>query len=309
MAPRAASPIAAPIITCSAMKFWKKRSRMLLLELVAERRVLHVGVERDNPLVSRHRAWPARCRTLRAWPRCRRSCTRASRRCPSSADSRPALVAARAGPSGSGAGSSSGTSCDSSSGERVIELLALLERLAVPAVLALGNRDAFALEGAGQNHRRLPFRAARLLERIEDRREVVPIDDDRVPAEGTPASASASMSCCHMVGPALPEAVDVGDAAQRVETVVRRSVCRFPDRAFSRFAVAEQRIGAVVGFDAPRVERRADGRADALAKRALLPRRRMSSRGVGCPSRSESNAPQREQVCRGRSSPASAHAA
>ena len=67
---------------------------------------------------------------------------------------------------------------------------------------------------------------------------------------------------------ALAEAVDVGDGAQVVELVDGRDVGRFPDRAFGRLAVAEQHVGAVVGLDPARVQRDADGGADALAERS-----------------------------------------
>ena len=77
-----------------------------------------------------------------------------------------------------------------------------------------------------------------------------------------------SMSCPNAVTWLWPRRVDVGDAAQVVQLVVLRDVGRLPHRAFGRLAVAEQHVGAVVGPDAARVERDADGRADALAERA-----------------------------------------
>ena len=96
------------------------------------------------------------------------------------------------------------------------------------------------------------------------------------------------MSWFQMRWTTLSQTVDVGDAAQRVETVVRRAFCRFPDGAFSRFAVAEQHIGAVFGFD-----RRA---LSAVPTAAQMPwpsdpvaTSTNESRGVGCPSRSESS--------------------
>ena len=80
---------------------------------------------------------------------------------------------------------------------------------------------------------------------------------------------------------ALAERVDVDDGAEVVQLVVRGRVGRFPDRAFGNLAVAEQDVGAIGRADAPRVQRDADGRADALAERAGgdvdegQPRRRM----------------------------------
>ena len=100
-----------------------------------------------------------------------------------------------------------------------------------------------------------------------------------------PNARQRRANCLHVVLPhrraALAERVDVGDAAQVVEPVDRGDVGRFPDRPFGRLAVAEQHVGAVVRLDAARVERDADGGADALAERAggdvdeRQPRRRM----------------------------------
>jgi hypothetical protein len=167
-------------------------------------------------------------------------------------------------------------------GERAIELVALLERLSVPAVLAFDKRDAFALDRFRQDHRRTAFGSLRLGERIEDRGHVVSVDDDRVPAERTPTGGQRLHVVPPHRRPALAERVDVGDAAQVVEAVARGGISRFPHRAFGGFAVAKQRVGAIVGLDAPRVQRDANGGANALAQRAggdvdeRKPRRRMT---------------------------------
>ncbi len=82
---------------------------------------------------------------------------------------------------------------------------------------------------------------------------------------------------------ALAEAVDVDHAAQVVELVVERDVGRFPDRSFRHLAVAEDDVGAVVGSDAPRVERRAD-RARRCPARAIRWRhRRTAAAASGVP--------------------------
>ena len=166
--------------------------------------------------------------------------------------------------------------------ERAIEFLALLERLAVPAVLAFDERHAFAFQRARQDHRRLTFGRLRFRERVEDLRDVVTVDHDGVPAERLPAA----LELPHVVLPhrraALAERVDVGDAAQILELVQRRDIRRFPHGALGRLAVAQEHIGSVVGLDAARVQRRADRRADALTERAggdvdeRQPRRRMT---------------------------------
>src|SRR5205823_11121418 len=194
---------------------------VLLLELFAEGRVLHVSVERHNPLVTvtelgqRGTVRFARRHAIADLVRGRPDCALARR------TQRPAAVATRARPVGKRRRFVLGHELRFELFQDLIELLAFLERLAVPAALPFGNGDAFALEGAGQNHRRLPSHATRLFERIEDFRQVVPIDDDRVPAEGTPLHGVR----LHVVVPdrwtALPQTVDVGDAAQRIETVVR----------------------------------------------------------------------------------------
>ena len=76
------------------------------------------------------------------------------------------------------------------------------------------------------------------------------------------------MSCPSSVGAALAKRVDVDDGAEVVELVEMRGGRRLPHRAFRRFAVAHQHVGAVGRSDAPRVERAADADAQSLAERA-----------------------------------------
>ena len=108
-----------------------------------------------------------------------------------------------------------------------------------------------------------------------------PSIDDGVPAERAPAARELLEVVLPHGGAALPEAVDVRDGAQVVEAVLRADFGRFPHRPFGRLAVAEQAVGPIVGPDAPRVQRAADGCADALAERTgrhvdkRQPRRRM----------------------------------
>ena len=99
------------------------------------------------------------------------------------------------------------------------------------------------------------------------RLDVVPVDDERVPAERVPARGNLVHLVLELRVAALAERVDVNDAAEVVELVVERDVSRFPDRTFGHLAVAEEHVGAVVGSDTARIERRADRRANALAER------------------------------------------
>ena len=153
-------------------------------------------------------------------------------------------------------------------GKRAIQFIALLERAAVPPVLAFHKGHALAFDGPRENHRRAALGAPGFLERIENRIQIVAVNDEGVPAEGAPAACKL----VHVVLPhrrtALAERVDVGDAAQVVETVHGRHIGGFPDRTLSRFAVAHQHVGAIVRLDSACVERRADCGADALTERA-----------------------------------------
>src|SRR5205085_8140139 len=73
-------------------------------------------------------------------------------------------------------------------GEGLVEFLALLQRLAVPVVLAFGYGDALPLHRPGDDHRRLPLRSARFREGVENLVDVVSVDRDGVPAERAPAA-------------------------------------------------------------------------------------------------------------------------
>ena len=120
---------------------------------------------------------------------------------------------------------------------------------------------------------------------MEQRLDVMAVHDQRVPAERVPARGNLVHLVLELRVPALAERVDVDDAAEVVELVIEGDVRRFPHRAFRHLAVAEEHVGPVVGSDPARVERRADGRADALAERARRdvdkrqPRRRDGPRG------------------------------
>ena len=121
-------------------------------------------------------------------------------------------------------------------------------------------------------------------------------------------AASASMSCCHCVGPLWPSALTSVMAHSESSLSNAGDVGRLPDRSFRRLAVAEQHVGAVVRADAPRVQRDADAGAQPLAERSgrdvdqRQPRRRM-------PFEIRIEPPQRSAGRRASRNPASAHAA
>ncbi len=236
-----------------------------LFEPVAEGGVLDVGVERDHPrirfaqLCDRRAVGFARrdliaLRVCRRRDRFRRRHGARRRRGPG--DLRREIRPVR------------GHELSLELGQRAVELVAFLERPPVPAVLALRERHALPLNRPGENHCRLAFGPARLVERIEDRGEIVTVDHDRVPAERAPAAREL----LHVVLPhrraALAEPVDVRDAAQVIQPIHRGDVRGFPDGAFRGLAVAEHHVRPVVRPDPARVQRAPDRGADALAERS-----------------------------------------
>jgi len=152
--------------------------------------------------------------------------------------------------------------------QRSVQVGTGLDRLAVPAVPALDQGHALALDGAGENHGRAPGGRGGFLERTQDCPDVVTVDDDGMPAEGLPPVPVRR----HVVAPlrraALAESVHVGDGAQVVEPVAIRDLGRLPHRALCRLAVADQHVGTVVRADAAGVERDADRGANALTQRS-----------------------------------------
>ena len=110
-----------------------------LLELVAEGRVLDVGVERNNPCIHLADGRQRRRPTLRGWRSNRPSCRPGPE--PSSSRAAPLERSSNADPVSRGFG----TSPDDlllEFGDRAVGLVALLERLAVPAGLPLDRRRA-----------------------------------------------------------------------------------------------------------------------------------------------------------------------
>src|SRR4029453_9312106 len=105
----------------------------------------------------------------------------------------------------------------------------IVERLAVPAALVLDRLDALALDRPRDNQGRAARRLGGLAVGAVDLLDVVPVDLDRVPAEGAgPLDVRAGVPALHRLA-ALPEPVDVEDRTQVVELVVGRVLERLPD--------------------------------------------------------------------------------
>ena len=122
-----------------------------VLEALGEGRVLGVAVDGHHLRRSSWPAWRARCRRPRAsrppGRACRRACTVGRRRRRARARRRVAARLDRERDVGV-----------AQLGHRLLQLLALLHRLAVPAVLVLEERDALALERARHDGERLARR-------------------------------------------------------------------------------------------------------------------------------------------------------
>ena len=236
-----------------------------LLEPIAEGRVAHVGVERDDAVVD---GADAGQRRAVSFARRHQVAQLVGRR----RDDRARL---RRGILDGGLGNGRPQHRDGVGGDRLerrlqlahgaVRLVTGLEGLAMPALLVLGKRHAPALERLGQDHRRTALRGAGFRQRVKDLGEVVPVNLERVPAKAAPPASERPEIVLPDGGAALPEAIDVGDAHQVVDAEMRGALRRFPDRALRRLAVAHQHVGAVVGLDAPGVERDAEAGGQALA--------------------------------------------
>ena len=225
MAPRLARPRARPHHDLLGDVGLVETLRMLLLEPVAERRVLDVGVEGDD---ARGRTRPARRGPPR---RPRRVATlapssQAGRRSPSAGAGAPD----RAGGAGIG-GFSVGAPSWPSSSCRARARSSPLNGLPCPAVAPLGERDALALQGARQDHRRPPRGARRLVQSVEEGAEVVPVHHQRVPAERPPPPLVGGQVVPPLRGPALPEGRLTSVIAHRLSSpIARRRLRRLPHR-------------------------------------------------------------------------------
>lgn len=148
-------------------------------------------------------------------------------------------------------------------------LVGVLERFAVQAFAVLDGLDALALEGAGEDHGGLPLGGLGLAVRAVHRVHVVPVDLDRVPAEGREAAGIGVQVVSVPGGSALPEPVDVHDRRQVVQMLERGVLGGLPHGALGEFAVAAQHPHPVVGVVQPLPgERDADADGQPLAERA-----------------------------------------
>ena len=99
------------------------------------------------------------------------------------------------------------------------------------AVLVFDGLDAFALQGPGQDHRRLTARLGGLAIGGVDRVDIVTVDLDRVPAERFGSSRVAGEIPAQHRLPRLTQAVDIDDRHQVVESLPAGVLERLPDRA------------------------------------------------------------------------------
>jgi hypothetical protein len=103
-------------------------------------------------------------------------------------------------------------------------------------------------------------------EGLEERRDVVPVHHQRLPAERAPADGQRVHVVLEHGRAALAQPVDVDHGAQVVETVVGPQRGGLPHRTLGRLAVSQQHVGAGRGSRAARVERHAERGTDALAQ-------------------------------------------
>ena len=127
--------------------------------------------------------------------------------------------------------------------ERLLRVLGRA-RLPVPAGLVLDLRVAAALLRARDDRRRPPLGRLCLGVRRVDRLDVVPVDLDRVPAEGLEAARIDVEVPAPARLAALAEPVAVDDRREVVEPLEAGRVGRLPDRPFRELAVAADDPGA-----------------------------------------------------------------
>src|SRR5207253_5733836 len=89
--------------------------------------------------------------------------------------------------------------------DRLLRLLGV-ERLAMPTFFVLEERHALALHGPREDRGR-PSGGARAAIRVVDLGRIVPVDDDRIDAEGARARGVRTHVPLEFGGPALTQAV------------------------------------------------------------------------------------------------------
>ena len=122
--------------------------------------------------------------------------------------------------------------------DRLLRLLGV-ERLAVPAFFVLDERHTLALHGPGKDRGRSAG-SARAAVRVVDLGRIVPVDDDRIDAEGARARGVRTHVPLEFGGPALTQAVHVKDRGEIGEPLVAGVVEGLPDRALRALAVTDE---------------------------------------------------------------------
>ena len=168
-------------------------------------------------------------------------------------------------------------------GDGLIGFGALLQRLAVPVVLAFENRSKpfpFSVRATIIVGLPVVFRASPSAARIC--RMSWPSMLIGVPAEGLASARRTRPRRAPTASRGSARAPLTSVIAQRLSSCWYAADLRgFPDRAFGSLAVAQQHVGAVVGIDPARVQRDADAGREPLAERSggdvdeRQPRRRM----------------------------------
>ena len=128
------------------------------------------------------------------------------------------------------------------------QLLALLQRLAVPTLFVFENGNTLPLHRARDDHRGPVFDFTTLIQGIHNLPHIMPVDGHAVPAEIFKPPAEGLHVPLELRLLALAQAVYVDDADQVMELVVGGDMRRFPYAALGRLAVAHQDINPNVGF-------------------------------------------------------------
>ena len=109
----------------------------------------------------------------------------------------------------------------------------------MPAFFVLDERHTLALHGPGKDRGRSAG-SARAAVRVVDLGRIVPVDDDRIDAEGAHARGVRTHIPLELGGPALTQAVNVKDRGEIGEPLVAGVVEGLPDRALRALAVTDE---------------------------------------------------------------------